>query len=684
MRMKSRYGGAALCAAGAFMACGSDGSGPAPGGTGGTTAGGSGGASGASGSGASGGSSGRGGSAGTGGSSGSATGGSSGSSTGGSSGGGGAPDCASGPPTGALAGSCDTRTVDGNSLGQCREWFGTSGPNLQTSCNGLGGVFTSTARCAPDERVARCVLDPVLGLNAVYNYYSSRYTETSARSHCGGLGGCVLAAESLRVERAGAGSGQIQIVPPGVTCGGTRENPAEEPCAHSFPAGEVVTLTAAPDAMSRFAGWTGGGCGVDATCATTLTAPATIIANFAPRTMQTPFAWSFGGLAANADGVGRVAIGASGDLYFAAAFETSAAFDGRTLTAALRDVLIARLNPVTSTVTWFHQFGGSEYDNPGEIVLDRTGRVVATVSLWRSVTVGGQNFTFDQPSTVVIKLEAADGAFSWVRPITASTSLQLGRLAVDPNNDLFAAGTISNANGYSNVVVKKLSGTDGSEIWSKEFGGAESDALQDLAVDATGDVYLVGEYQQPINFGGSPLPATTPRNAFAAKLRGADGSHVWSVRRHEGGFLGGVVVNSAGAVFTAAQAGASGMAARLSPDDGTEFWSRAIGISPTIDVSAEGNPIVASQLRTTFDPGDGTLVGRGRHDIMVTELAADTGLHLSSVRLGGAGFDSFAGVAAVGPGDFYVSGSFEGSLELVGRTLTTAGNGDGFIARVQP
>jgi hypothetical protein len=90
---------------------------------------------------------------------------------------------------GELAGSCDTREVVGPSLGQCREWFGSSGVDLETSCNGLSGAFSSTAPCPPEERVARCALAPLLGVSAVYSYYAPRYTESSARSHCEALEG---------------------------------------------------------------------------------------------------------------------------------------------------------------------------------------------------------------------------------------------------------------------------------------------------------------------------------------------------------------------------------------------------------------------------------------------------------------------------------------------------------------
>ena len=335
---------------------------------GGSSAIGGGGGSGSGGSAASGGSTARGGAGG-----GAGTGG--GAATGGGAGGSGAPDCTSGPPTTPLAGSCDTRAVSGSSQEQCREWFGTTTIQLQTSCNGLGGAFSASAACPPDSRVARCVLPRALGLDTVYNYYSSRYTESQARASCAALGGWILGPPALQVDRAGAGSGQIDISPPGVICGGTKDDPAQEPCSQNLAAGEVVTLVARPDAMSRFAGYTGGGgCGTAASCQLTVAGRAAITAHFEPKTMQTPFAWSFGGPAFNADAAGRVVIGASGELYFQASFETSASFGGKNLTAGLRDVVIARLDPSTGAVQWSQQIGGSDYDNPAGRQLRLGGR----------------------------------------------------------------------------------------------------------------------------------------------------------------------------------------------------------------------------------------------------------------------------------------------------------------------
>jgi hypothetical protein len=86
-------------------------------------------------------------------------------------------------------GSCDTRTVAGGSVGQCRDWVGTPGADLSVSCSGLNGTFNKSGRCPAAGRVGQCSLAPVLGATAQYNYYGTEYTEASAEANCDGLSG---------------------------------------------------------------------------------------------------------------------------------------------------------------------------------------------------------------------------------------------------------------------------------------------------------------------------------------------------------------------------------------------------------------------------------------------------------------------------------------------------------------
>jgi hypothetical protein len=104
---------------------------------------------------------------------------------------------------------------------------------------------------------------------------------------CSGIGTCVLTmggdhavtatftpAYDLSVTKTGAGNGGVTSAPAGIDCG-----PA---CTWGFLDGTVVTLTAAPDAGSSFAGWSGACSGSSLTCQVTLDRARSVGAAFAP------------------------------------------------------------------------------------------------------------------------------------------------------------------------------------------------------------------------------------------------------------------------------------------------------------------------------------------------------------------------------------------------------------------
>jgi hypothetical protein len=79
-------------------------------------------------------------------------------------------------------------------------------------------------------------------------------------------------APTLTVARDGTGSGTVTSSPAGISCGTT--------CQQSYSSGTTVTLAAAADAGSVFAGWTGGGCSGTGSCQVVVTASTTATATF--------------------------------------------------------------------------------------------------------------------------------------------------------------------------------------------------------------------------------------------------------------------------------------------------------------------------------------------------------------------------------------------------------------------
>jgi Divergent InlB B-repeat domain len=80
-----------------------------------------------------------------------------------------------------------------------------------------------------------------------------------------------LPTAALSVSKSGSGSGTITSSPAGIDCGAV--------CTQSFTLGTVVSLTAAPDETSTFAGWAGECSGTGA-CTVTLDADRSVAAAF--------------------------------------------------------------------------------------------------------------------------------------------------------------------------------------------------------------------------------------------------------------------------------------------------------------------------------------------------------------------------------------------------------------------
>ncbi|MBI5893458.1 MAG: hypothetical protein HZB79_07395 [Deltaproteobacteria bacterium] len=80
----------------------------------------------------------------------------------------------------------------------------------------------------------------------------------------------------LAVVKSGAGTGVVVSSPVGINCGAD--------CSEAYAVGTVVTITAAPDSGSIFAGWSGA-CSGTGTCTITMDANKSVTAAFDIQTL---------------------------------------------------------------------------------------------------------------------------------------------------------------------------------------------------------------------------------------------------------------------------------------------------------------------------------------------------------------------------------------------------------------
>jgi hypothetical protein len=223
---------------------------------------------------------------------------------------------------------------------------------------------------------------------------------------------------------------------------------------------------------------------------------------------------------------------------------------------------------------------------------------------------------------------------------------------------------------------------EGVYVWAKSFGDDMDQLGSRAAVDAKGFIALAGTFSGEIDLGGGPLkaPAGT-EDGFVAKLA-PTGEHVFTYPL--AGRALDVAVDHEGSVFVASLEGTCSIT-KISPFGGL-VWTKEVGGEPSMTmrlaVDAEGNLIAAGRISTvSLDFGGGPVALLGGGDAYVAKLSG-AGDHIFSKTYGDAGAQQADNLAVDAEGTIYVTGRFDGTIDIGGSPLQSQTGPDLFVAKV--
>jgi hypothetical protein len=252
------------------------------------------------------------------------------------------------------------------------------------------------------------------------------------------------------------------------------------------------------------------------------------------------FAWAsaFGG--GGADEAHDVVVDPTGDVILTGRFNGGGAgysvdFDPGLgafplTTAGGEDTFIVKLSGSGGFV-WARSIGGGGHEVGVAAAVDPAGNVVINGRVGPSVLdfdpgPGNQSINPSGPlDSFVLKLTSV-GDFSWARRWGGTEGLDTGGIAVDGRGDIYSIGVFTGtcdfdpgpesvsltSQGGADVWVQHLGG-DGSYIQAFRWGGDQNDRGNGIVADATGRVYVAGEFQGSVDF--DPGPGVVVRTAVA-------------------------------------------------------------------------------------------------------------------------------------------------------------------------
>jgi hypothetical protein len=389
---------------------------------------------------------------------------------------------------------------------------------------------------------------------------------------------------------------------------------------------------------------------------------------------------SFGG--SGSDSGSAVKVDAQGNRYVTGGFSSKAMFGDRVLdSAGGTDIFLAKIDR-SGELRWLLQAGGAGDDVGQDIALDRAGNVYVTGSFTGSATfpsVHGPSKTVTGiGQTIFLAKYHPSGILAWVQtgavPSDVANNEGFG-VAVEPvTGTVFVTGrtqtqtTFSSSDGSEHIVPGP--GTwhmflvkydrDGNFQWGQSNEASPNCIPHKVAVDEHDNAYVTGWLEGATTFhsndghdlsitGLSPAQSTSdfPDDAFIVKYDD-EGNAKWV--NVIGGYKGigtDIAVSGDGKISI------------------TGFIGNIGGGTPS-----EAQTIATSQPGgTNINLGGGQLTTPYNKDAFVATYDS-AGVLLNARRIGGMQDDGGSGIAYDRRGNLYVTGVFQGTIDVEGQTLT--------------
>jgi len=227
-------------------------------------------------------------------------------------------------------------------------------------------------------------------------------------------------------------------------------------------------------------------------------------------------------------GIGMAATG-NGDCFVAGAFSGTVTLGTTNLTSAgSDDIFLAKYNAL-GAFQWAKQAGGPNADRGYGVALDRSGNIYLKGFFTTNASFGATNLSSTSPSSIFLGKYDSVGSLQWIRQADGQ-DLERGGLdiALDDTGNCYVVGqfrgtaffgstNIASGGTSDNVFVAKYA-TNGDLLWVKTAGGAGSWAYaHGVTTDGFGNCYVTGGFTGTAVFDSTNLVSTGADDIFSAK-----------------------------------------------------------------------------------------------------------------------------------------------------------------------
>jgi hypothetical protein len=340
----------------------------------------------------------------------------------------------------------------------------------------------------------------------------------------------------------------------------------------------------------------------------------------------------------------------------------------RSLHARATGPLMEQLEPrvMLSATIWTQQFGSTADDYPQSVALDGSGN-----SYVAGYTYGDLDGVSQGNADAFLTKIDSMGSVLWTKQFGTSEYDYGEGVAVDGSGNIYVVGEtegdlVGTNAGEADVFIRKFN-SSGATLWTRQFGTPEYDWSPAVAVDGSGSVYVVGDTGGDL---GGPNAGT--RDDMFLRKYNSSGTEQWTKQfgTNKDEDADDVAVDSSGKIYVTGDTDGAFKGKNAGEDDvflrkfnaaGKTLWTKQFGTPKDDDVER----VAIDDSGNIYLAGDteGDLAGRNKgDDDGFLRKFSPSGATLWTRQFGTAQDEDTEGVAVDGAGRAYVVGNTQGSM----------------------
>jgi hypothetical protein len=238
-----------------------------------------------------------------------------------------------------------------------------------------------------------------------------------------------------------------------------------------------------------------------------------------------------------------VATDNAGNVYIAGSFQNTASFGLTNLSSSgSNDVFLAKYAP-SGDLLWARKAGGTGNDTAYGLAVDPQGNAYITGSFDNGATFGSLSLANNSKSDDIFVAKCSSaGDFVWVRKAGGGEDDVGNGIALDGATNVYVTGYFAGAATFGStnltgagtgllpdIFLSKYDAA-GSLLWVRQAGGPGDDRGNAVAADATGNVWVTGQFYGTNSFGTTNLVANGNGSDIFVARYDTTGNLIWARR----------------------------------------------------------------------------------------------------------------------------------------------------------